>query len=65
MRTRAPVFWTLIYIPDSGFDDMLQMLNLQVRAILVDPSCSGSGTAVDRLDHLLPSYKQGRICIVL
>ncbi|CAN4128397.1 unnamed protein product [Withania somnifera] len=28
----------------------------KVQAILLDPSCSGSGTAVDRLDHLLPSY---------
>ncbi|EYU20321.1 hypothetical protein ABFS82_01G010100 [Erythranthe guttata] len=28
----------------------------KVRAILLDPSCSGSGTAFDRLDHLLPSH---------
>ncbi|KAK3037263.1 hypothetical protein RJ639_029675 [Escallonia herrerae] len=28
----------------------------KVRAILLDPSCSGSGTAADRLDHLLPSF---------
>ncbi|KAJ4953517.1 hypothetical protein NE237_030349 [Protea cynaroides] len=28
----------------------------KVRAILLDPSCSGSGTAADRLDHLLPSH---------
>ncbi|KAL2896899.1 hypothetical protein RDABS01_038683 [Bienertia sinuspersici] len=27
------------------------------RAILLDPSCSGSGTAAQRLDHLLPSHK--------
>ena len=27
----------------------------QVSAILLDPSCSGSGTAAQRLDHLLPS----------
>ncbi|KAJ7958392.1 RNA (C5-cytosine) methyltransferase [Quillaja saponaria] len=27
----------------------------KVRAILLDPSCSGSGTASSRLDHLLPS----------
>ncbi|KAG9446457.1 hypothetical protein H6P81_012585 [Aristolochia fimbriata] len=27
----------------------------KVRAILLDPSCSGSGTATKRLDHLLPS----------
>ncbi|KAL2548625.1 S-adenosyl-L-methionine-dependent methyltransferase superfamily protein [Forsythia ovata] len=31
----------------------------KVRAILLDPSCSGSGTVVDRLDHLLPSYGAG------
>ncbi|GAA0153602.1 RNA methyltransferase [Lithospermum erythrorhizon] len=31
----------------------------KVRAILLDPSCSGSGTAVDRLDHLLPSHGTG------
>ncbi|XP_028056735.1 probable 28S rRNA (cytosine-C(5))-methyltransferase isoform X2 [Camellia sinensis] len=28
----------------------------KVRAILLDPSCSGSGTAAVRLDHLLPSH---------
>ncbi|KAL1829401.1 hypothetical protein DCAR_0208739 [Daucus carota subsp. sativus] len=33
----------------------------KVRGILVDPSCSGSGTAVDRLDHLLPSYQPGHV----
>lgn len=27
----------------------------KVRGILLDPSCSGSGTTVQRLDHLLPS----------
>nr|XP_043625074.1 25S rRNA (cytosine-C(5))-methyltransferase NSUN5 isoform X2 [Erigeron canadensis] len=31
----------------------------EVRAILLDPSCSGSGTAADRLDHLLPSHTSG------
>ncbi|KAF3446080.1 hypothetical protein FNV43_RR11259 [Rhamnella rubrinervis] len=31
----------------------------KVRAILLDPSCSGSGTASVRLDHLLPSYAAG------
>ncbi|KAK2980111.1 hypothetical protein RJ640_019534 [Escallonia rubra] len=31
----------------------------KVRAILLDPSCSGSGTAADRLDHLLPSFNTG------
>ncbi|KAI6682185.1 hypothetical protein NL676_036066 [Syzygium grande] len=28
----------------------------KVRAILLDPSCSGSGTSTERLDHLLSSY---------
>lgn len=28
----------------------------KVRAILLDPSCSGSGTSAERLDYLLPSY---------
>lgn len=28
---------------------------LKLRAILLDPSCSGSGTAAERLDYLLPS----------
>lgn len=31
----------------------------KIQAILLDPSCSGSGTVIDRLDHLLPSYKAG------
>ncbi|KAK4388717.1 25S rRNA (cytosine-C(5))-methyltransferase NSUN5 [Sesamum angolense] len=31
----------------------------KVRAILLDPSCSGSGTAFERLDHLLPSHNAG------
>ncbi|KAI3715647.1 hypothetical protein L6452_22633 [Arctium lappa] len=31
----------------------------KVRAILLDPSCSGSGTAADRLDYLLPSHTSG------
>ncbi|XP_057985255.1 25S rRNA (cytosine-C(5))-methyltransferase NSUN5-like [Hevea brasiliensis] len=28
----------------------------KIRAILLDPSCSGSGTTAQRLDHLLPSH---------
>ncbi|XP_068657758.1 25S rRNA (cytosine-C(5))-methyltransferase NSUN5 isoform X2 [Aristolochia californica] len=32
----------------------------KVRAILLDPSCSGSGTANKRLDYLLPSHTTGR-----
>lgn len=31
----------------------------KVRAILLDPSCSGSGTVAERLDYLLPSYTPG------
>ncbi|MFS7981406.1 putative 16S rRNA (cytosine(967)-C(5))-methyltransferase [Helianthus anomalus] len=31
----------------------------KVRAILLDPSCSGSGTVADRLDYLLPSHTSG------
>eukprot|EP01018_Ginkgo_biloba_P010642 Gb_29746 [translate_table: standard] len=31
----------------------------KVRAILLDPSCSGSGTTSQRLDHLLPSHTAG------
>ncbi|GFZ15559.1 S-adenosyl-L-methionine-dependent methyltransferases superfamily protein [Actinidia rufa] len=31
----------------------------EVRAILLDPSCSGSGTVAVRLDHLLPSHGVG------
>lgn len=32
----------------------------KVKGILLDPSCSGSGTSVQRLDHLLPSAAEGR-----
>ncbi|KAK7352565.1 hypothetical protein VNO80_17989 [Phaseolus coccineus] len=32
----------------------------KVNAILLDPSCSGSGTAASRLDHLLPSKTAGQ-----
>ncbi|CAA6666197.1 unnamed protein product [Spirodela intermedia] len=32
----------------------------EVNAILLDPSCSGSGTSTERLDHLLPSYIRDR-----
>ncbi|KAL6965762.1 putative 28S rRNA (cytosine-C(5))-methyltransferase [Sarracenia purpurea var. burkii] len=31
----------------------------KIHAILLDPSCSGSGTAAVRLDHLLPSHGAG------
>nr|XP_009402162.1 PREDICTED: probable 28S rRNA (cytosine-C(5))-methyltransferase isoform X3 [Musa acuminata subsp. malaccensis] len=30
----------------------------EVHAILLDPSCSGSGISAERLDYLLPSYKK-------
>ncbi|XVF89042.1 hypothetical protein PTKIN_Ptkin19aG0099500 [Pterospermum kingtungense] len=36
----------------------------KVRAILLDPSCSGSGTIAERLDHLLPSYAAGQAASV-
>lgn len=29
-----------------------------VQAVLLDPSCSGSGTALSRMDFLLPSHWQ-------
>ncbi|XVE97733.1 hypothetical protein REPUB_Repub03eG0043900 [Reevesia pubescens] len=32
----------------------------KVRAILLDPSCSGAGTIAERLDPLLPSYAAGQ-----
>ncbi|XP_021744113.1 probable 28S rRNA (cytosine-C(5))-methyltransferase [Chenopodium quinoa] len=32
----------------------------KLRAILLDPSCSGSGTAAERLDHLLPSHTNNK-----
>lgn len=32
----------------------------KVQGILLDPSCSGSGTTFQRLDHLLPSYSAGQ-----
>ncbi|BAT77981.1 hypothetical protein VIGAN_02059900, partial [Vigna angularis var. angularis] len=32
----------------------------KVNAILLDPSCSGSGTSASRLDHLLPSKTAGQ-----
>lgn len=31
------------------------LLLLQVRGVILDPSCSGSGTVVSRMDHLLPA----------
>ncbi|CAH2080482.1 unnamed protein product [Thlaspi arvense] len=35
----------------------------QVHVILLDPSCSGSGTTAIRLDHLLPSH--GTVALLL
>jgi 25S rRNA (cytosine2278-C5)-methyltransferase len=32
---------------------------VQVHAILLDPSCSGSGISTERLDYLLPSHSRG------
>lgn len=51
------IFW-LPWLP------YLNLLHLQLRAILLDPSCSGSGTAIDRLDHLLPSYNSGKFLLL-
>jgi 16S rRNA C967 or C1407 C5-methylase (RsmB/RsmF family) len=31
---------------------------VQVRGVILDPSCSGSGTVVSRMDHLLPQAEQ-------
>ncbi|RDY13082.1 putative 28S rRNA (cytosine-C(5))-methyltransferase [Mucuna pruriens] len=46
-------------------DDFLNLnpndpLYSKVKAILLDPSCSGSGTSASRLDHLLPSKAEGK-----
>jgi putative methyltransferase len=32
----------------------LPWVTLQVKGVILDPSCSGSGTTVSRMDHLLP-----------
>lgn len=32
---------------------------LQVKGVILDPSCSGSGTVVSRMDHLLPGSTSG------
>ncbi|XP_008793270.2 28S rRNA (cytosine-C(5))-methyltransferase isoform X1 [Phoenix dactylifera] len=39
--------------------DTRDPLFAKVRAILLDPSCSGSGISAERLDHLLPSFSKG------
>eukprot|EP00983_Pelagomonas_calceolata_P012926 412905-Pelagomonas_calceolata.AAC.2 len=31
---------------------------MQVRGVILDPSCSGSGTVFTRMDHLLPSFQR-------
>ena len=33
----------------------------EVRGVILDPSCSGSGTAHSRMDHLLPSHGQADV----
>jgi putative methyltransferase len=35
------------------------MVYVQVKGVILDPSCSGSGTTVSRMDHLLPSSTAG------
>ncbi|RZC89914.1 hypothetical protein C5167_028982 [Papaver somniferum] len=32
---------------------------VHVHAVLLDPSCSGARTFVEKLDHVLPSYTAG------
>jgi hypothetical protein len=32
----------------------------QVKGVILDPSCSGSGTVFTRMDHLLPSFLEAR-----
>lgn len=54
----AIVLFIVLQTPKSIYLQ-LTITVLQVRAILLDPSCSGSGTAIDRLDHLLPSHNAG------
>ena len=39
---------------DMGSSDLSE-----VRGVILDPSCSGSGTSHSRMDHLLPSNGQG------
>lgn len=35
-------------------DNRLCLICVQVKGVILDPSCSGSGTTVSRMDHLLP-----------
>ncbi len=48
------------YLAISACDLIACLYHEQVKGILLDPSCSGSGTSVQRLDHLLPSAAEGR-----
>ncbi|KAG5549054.1 hypothetical protein RHGRI_014427 [Rhododendron griersonianum] len=47
--------------PSSTVSAAIMIKGLHVRAILLDPSCSGSGTSAVRLDHLLPSHGAGAL----
>lgn len=38
---------------------LLRVLAMQVKGVILDPSCSGSGTTVSRMDHLLPGSSAG------
>ncbi|KAL6630083.1 hypothetical protein ACP70R_029848 [Stipagrostis hirtigluma subsp. patula] len=42
----------------SGANNSNDPSYAEVRAILLDPSCSGSGISTERLDHLLPSHSR-------
>ncbi|XVF35293.1 hypothetical protein REPUB_Repub18cG0133300 [Reevesia pubescens] len=43
-----------------SFNPTVLFLICSLNQILLDPSCSVSGTVTDRLDHLLPSYAAGQ-----
>ncbi|XP_010273967.1 PREDICTED: probable 28S rRNA (cytosine-C(5))-methyltransferase isoform X1 [Nelumbo nucifera] len=67
LNTKDPLYskaWmVMIKFQLGGTKDLLAISSYvlrEVRAILLDPSCSGSGTSADRLDHLLPSYTAGQ-----
>ncbi|MQL95231.1 hypothetical protein Taro_027893 [Colocasia esculenta] len=46
-----PSFYESIFL----YPSLSEIFSPQIRAILLDPSCSGSGTSAGRLDYLLPS----------
>ncbi len=60
LQIKQPPPWCSIFRLDleSMCDPGPQHLAAQVRGVLLDPSCSGSGTAANRLDALLPSRRR-------